>query len=69
MINSANLLNKTEAAKVLGISPASIPRLVRLKGLPFVRIGRRVLFDPRDIENFINNNKVKLDITRGRVRK
>jgi predicted DNA-binding transcriptional regulator AlpA len=52
------LINKQEAAAILGISPFSINRLMR--ELPYVRVGsRRVMFDPRDVQSYIESRKVK----------
>jgi hypothetical protein len=51
------LLNKQETAAILGISPFSINRLMR--EIPFVRVGsRRVMFDPRDVQAYIEARRV-----------
>jgi excisionase family DNA binding protein len=47
------LKNKEEAAKMLGVSPHSIPHIIR-DGLQFVRVGkRRVMFRPEDVLAYI----------------
>jgi len=52
------LINKSEAAAILGISPFSINRLMR--EIPFVRVGaRRVMFDPKDIQTYIEARKTR----------
>ena len=44
------LINKKSAASLLGISKGMIEKLVRLRKLEPVRIGRKVLFRREDIE-------------------
>ena len=54
-----NLISNSEAASVLGISPFSLRRKVLLRQVPFVKIGRRVLFSLDDLTKFIEANKVQ----------
>jgi predicted DNA-binding transcriptional regulator AlpA len=52
------LLNKKETAALLGISQFSMNRI--MAELPHVVVGkRRVLFDPKDVEAYIEARKVK----------
>ena len=51
------LLSKDEACKILGIKPSTLDKLVRQKKIRRVRFNRRVLFDPKDIQNFIEEHK------------
>lgn len=53
------LLSERETAAVLNVSPSSLQKR-RERGLPptFVRIGRRVGYDPDDLASFINASKV-----------
>jgi excisionase family DNA binding protein len=53
------LLNNQEAAEVLGISPFSLRGKVLRREVPFIKIGRRTLFDPVDLKAFIEKNKVE----------
>jgi hypothetical protein len=47
------LKDKKETAKLLGVSPHSLPHIIR-DGLQFVRVGkRRVMFRVEDIQNYI----------------
>jgi len=58
------LINKQEAAAILGVSPLSINRLMR--EIPYVRVGgRRVMFDVRDLQNYIEQRKVQPKSRRG----
>ena len=51
------LINKQQAAAILGISPFSMGRMMKI--IPFVRVSpRRVLFDPADLASYIESKKV-----------
>ncbi len=52
------LIDKRQAAALLGISPYSINRVMR--ELPFVRVSpRRIMFDVQDVENYVEARKVQ----------
>jgi excisionase family DNA binding protein len=53
------LLDNTEAAKLLNISPFSLRGKVLRREVPFIKIGRRTLFDPVDLRAFIEAAKVQ----------
>ena len=58
------LIDKREAARLLGISPFSINRIMR--ELPYVRVSpRRVVFDVRDVQAYIESRKVQPKPRRG----
>jgi excisionase family DNA binding protein len=52
------LLRPKEAAQYLGLSVPTLARW-RLEGgrIRFVRLGRAVLYDPADLESYIDANK------------
>jgi predicted DNA-binding transcriptional regulator AlpA len=52
------LLSTLEAAKVLGLAPQTL-MIMRLRGRGprFVKLGRRVLYDPADLANWVEANK------------
>ena len=51
------LVNRAEAAKLLGVSPGTIDNL-RIRGeLPSIKIGARRLYDISDLHKFINARK------------
>lgn len=52
------LLNNEQAAKLLNISPFSLRGKVSRREVPFIKIGRRTLFDPVDLKAFIEAAKV-----------
>jgi len=54
------LYSVREAARYLGVSPWSVRNLQRLRTLPYLRQGRRVLFDIQDLEQYIENNKTEV---------
>jgi len=51
------LVGLKEAAAMLGLSPASIRRLIWARRLPTVRILRRIQLDTRDLERLIEQSK------------
>jgi excisionase family DNA binding protein len=53
------LLNNDEAAKILGVSPHSMRGKVFRREIPFIKIGRRTLFDPADLRAIIEAGKVQ----------
>jgi excisionase family DNA binding protein len=53
-----SLLNNQQAAEFLNISPHSLRGYVSRGMVPFVKIGRRTLFDPADLRAYIQSCKV-----------
>lgn len=53
------LLNNTEAAKLLNISPFSLRGKVSRKEVPHIKVGRRTLFSPTDLQAWVEANKVQ----------
>jgi excisionase family DNA binding protein len=52
-------LNKKELATLLGLSVHTIDAWVSQKReIPYIKSGRRVLFDRRDIDAYLDRNKV-----------
>ena len=47
------LIDVSTAAHHLGIAKITVYKMVSAKKIPFTKIGRRVLFDPKIIENWI----------------
>jgi excisionase family DNA binding protein len=60
-----NLISTKEAAAMLGVSPLTLESWKARKYIPFVRLGRRTLYDPHDLEAWIEKNKVKARLWRG----
>jgi len=52
------LLSREQAARHLGISTRNLDYLRQAGRLPFIQIGRRVVFSPIDIRQFIENRRV-----------
>lgn len=48
-----NLLNVAEAAERLGISRHTLNGWVSKRKVPFVKLGRRTLFNPADLDRMI----------------
>jgi excisionase family DNA binding protein len=53
-----NLLDVKGASELLGISIFTIHKWLGQGKIPSVRLGRRVLFDPQDLEKWVEGNKV-----------
>ena len=51
------LLNAKSAARALAISTRKLWELTNCRDIPSVRIGRRVLYDPRDLQTWIDKRK------------
>tara|TARA_B100000315_G_C14023541_1_gene339926 strand:- start:285 stop:470 length:186 start_codon:yes stop_codon:yes gene_type:complete len=52
-------LDKKDIFKMTGISIATLNRWIHLKkNIPFIKAGKRVLYDPKDVKSFMNANKV-----------
>ena len=54
------LLNAKDTGKRLGLSFWTLYAWARAGRIPYVQLGKRKLFDPGDIETFINSHKVKI---------
>ncbi len=44
---------------MLGVSPYTLRAWIRQRRLPFFRLGRRIVFDSRDLEAFLRANRVE----------
>ncbi len=44
---------------MMGISKFTVRSWLRQARLSYIRLGRRVMLDPRDIERFIESNRVE----------
>ena len=51
------LLTARESARMLSVSERTLWSLTNDGAIPAVRIGRRVLYSPEDLEGFIEANK------------
>ena len=55
----SNLIPKPEAAQRLGISKFTLNTWVSQKRIPYIKLGRRVLFDETALSAFIEKHKVE----------
>jgi excisionase family DNA binding protein len=51
------LIGAREAAKALGVCERTVWTLTQDEGLPFIKVGRRVLFDPQDLKEWVVRRK------------
>ncbi|MEQ8694524.1 MAG: helix-turn-helix domain-containing protein [Gammaproteobacteria bacterium] len=56
-ISTRNLLTVAKTAELLSVSIKQVRRLIERNDLPHVRIGRRVLVHPDDLEAFIARHR------------
>ena len=54
LIDKNELLERCPA-----LSRGSLEWLIRNRRIPLVKLGRRIYFDPRDIENWLDSNKIE----------
>ena len=54
-----NLIDVENVAEVLGVAPKTIRKWVCIRFIPFVRVGRRVMFRPKSIELWLNRKEEK----------
>ena len=59
------LLNVNQLSDVLGLKKITIYEWVRNNKIPFIKLGKRVLFHPRDVEEFIKTNRKEAVIGEG----
>ncbi len=57
--DGVRLLNVREAARFLGTTPKTLYTMVWRRGIVFVKIGRSLRFDVRDLEQIIEKAKVR----------
>jgi|TARA_B100000315_G_C14575227_1_gene587597 excisionase family DNA binding protein len=53
------LISVNQLSDVLGLKKITIYEWVRDNKIPFIKLGKRVLFHPSDIEEFIEANRVE----------
>lgn len=54
-----HLFSVDEAAHFLGVSAGKVRKDLREQTIPFVRIGRRVVFDPDRLRRFVADHTVE----------
>jgi excisionase family DNA binding protein len=55
--SGAQLVGVTDAARFLSISKSTLYGWIWQRRIPFVKMGRSVRFDVRDLEQFIQSNR------------
>ncbi len=61
-----NLISTKEAAALLGVASTTLEMWKAQRKIPFVRLGRRTLYDPRDLTAWVEQNKVQARPVRDR---
>ena len=52
-----NLIDRKQLSQKLGVSPSFVSKLMAEQGLPYIKIGRAVRFDLREVMVFLNERK------------
>ena len=54
-----NLIDVETTAEVLGVAPKTIRKWVSIRFIPYLKLGRRVLFRPKSLELWLNRKENK----------
>ena len=54
-----DLLSIKQTARCLNLAPITIYKMVSAKRIPYCKVGRRVLFDPHKLEEWVSKKSVK----------
>ena len=54
-----NLIDVETTAEVLGVAPKTIRKWVSIRFIPYLKVGRRVLFRPKSLELWLNQKENK----------
>ncbi len=52
-------LSVDEAAPILGVSVFTVRKLIRVRAVPFYRVGRRVVLDREDLERYLRQHRIE----------
>jgi len=58
-VHIEKLLNVQEVAEILQLSPHTIYKYTSKKQIPFIKVNKNLLFRESDIQDWLDNNKVK----------
>ncbi len=56
------LLSVNQLADILGLKKVTIYEWARDNKIPFIKLGKRVLFQPCDVKEFIKTNRKEAEI-------
>jgi len=60
-MNEKTVLTKAELAQYLSLCTASIDRAMKAEGLPFTKIGKRVIFQRYVVDEWLTKKRTILD--------
>jgi len=52
------LLTKKDVMRIFGVTERTVNRLMETGKLPYIKLGRAVRFDPKDVQSLIERQKV-----------
>jgi excisionase family DNA binding protein len=59
IMNTEKLLSVDEAADKMGVSPLTMRAWLRQRRLPYLKLERRVLITPQDVQQFLDSNRIE----------
>lgn len=61
-LNETELITRIEAARILNLHPMTLCAWARKKkvDLPYIRIGRKILYSKKDINDFLKRHTLQL---------
>jgi excisionase family DNA binding protein len=54
-------MSVAEAAAYWGVRPVTVRKWLRGRRIPFHRLGRRIVLDRRDVEDFFNRHPIEAE--------
>ena len=54
-----NLIDVETTAEVLGVAPKTVRKWVCIRFIPYIKVGRRVMFRPKSLELWLNQKETK----------
>ena len=54
-----NLMDVETTAEVLGVAPKTVRKWVSIRFIPYLKVGRRVMFRPKSLELWLNKKENK----------
>ncbi len=58
MSSTRNLIDVKDAARMLGLARSTLYEWARFRRVPHIRLGDRLLFDPADLQAFVQRRRV-----------
>ena len=57
--NRINLIDVETVGKICGVSPKTIHNWVYLRSIPYIKLGRKLMFCPESLQSWLNQKEIK----------